>query len=121
VAEVIAGSIKLAAFLGPLAAPVAIAAGTIAAAAIKGIIGRIGGFAKGTRDAPGGLSLVGEKGAELVNLPRHSQVFPAHQTSSMLKDVGGGSAMSLSGEFSVRGSDLILVLDRVQQKQTRQR
>jgi tape measure domain-containing protein len=94
----------------------------IVAASVAGFaqVANIAAHAKGTRDAPGGLSLVGEKGAELINLPRHSQVFPAHQTSSMLKDVGG-SAMSLSGEFSVRGSDLILVLDRVQQKQTRQR
>ena len=34
------------------------------------------GFANGTNFAPGGLSIVGERGPELVNLPRGSQVIP---------------------------------------------
>ena len=33
-------------------------------------------FADGTNDAPGGLSLVGERGPEIVNLPAHAQVIP---------------------------------------------
>ena len=33
-------------------------------------------FANGTSFAPGGLALVGERGPELVNLPRGSQVYP---------------------------------------------
>lgn len=99
------------------------AAGGLAAALFTKAIGAIGvkGFAKGTKDAPGGLSLVGERGPELVNLPRHSQVYTASQTSAMLNGVGGGGAMNISGEFSVRGTDLVLVLDRAQQKQTRTR
>lgn len=43
-------------------------------------------YATGTSFAPGGLSLVGEKGAELVNLPRGAQVFPADETARMLQD-----------------------------------
>ena len=39
----------------------------------------IPGFASGTNNAPGGLALVGEKGPELVNLPRGAQVIPNHQ------------------------------------------
>lgn len=35
-----------------------------------------GNFASGTNFAPGGMSLVGERGPELVNLPRGSQVIP---------------------------------------------
>lgn len=35
-----------------------------------------GFFAEGTNYAPGGLAVVGEKGPELVNLPRGSQVIP---------------------------------------------
>jgi phage-related minor tail protein len=38
----------------------------------------IPGFATGTNFAPGGLALVGERGPELVNLPRGSQVIPNH-------------------------------------------
>lgn len=47
-------------------------------------------FAVGTRNAPGGLALVGERGPEMINLPRGSQVIPAAQTSNMLGGVGGG-------------------------------
>lgn len=36
------------------------------------------GFAGGTDFAPGGPALVGEKGPEIVNLPRGSQVIPNH-------------------------------------------
>ena len=46
-------------------------------------------FAVGTRNAPGGMALVGERGPELVNLPRGSQVIPAAQTSQMMGGVGG--------------------------------
>lgn len=47
-------------------------------------------FAVGTRNAPGGMALVGERGPELINLPRGSQVLPAAQTSNMLGGVTGG-------------------------------
>lgn len=42
----------------------------------------IPGFANGTRFAPGGMALVGERGPEYVNLPRGSQVIPN-------RDIGG--------------------------------
>jgi tape measure domain-containing protein len=71
-------------------------------------------FASGTRDAPGGLSLVGERGPEFVNLPRHSQVFNAGVTSTALR--GGGQNMNISGEFKIQGTDLVLVLERTQNK-----
>lgn len=38
------------------------------------------GFAEGTNFAPGGWSVVGERGPELVNLPRGSQVIPNNRT-----------------------------------------
>lgn len=50
--------------------------------------------AKGTENAPGGLSLVGEEGPELVNLKKGSQVIPAEKTSKML----GGKAISIGGD-----------------------
>jgi hypothetical protein len=40
----------------------------------------IPGFASGTDFAPGGMALVGEKGPELVNLPRGASVTPTFQT-----------------------------------------
>jgi hypothetical protein len=41
------------------------------------------GFASGTNFAPGGLAIVGERGPELVNLPRGSQVIPNHELGGM--------------------------------------
>lgn len=56
--------------------------------------GKVGLFAGGTNFAPGGPAIVGEKGPELVNLPRGSQVIPNHK----LNQVGGGN----SGPRTVR-------------------
>lgn len=41
------------------------------------------GFANGTNSAPGGLSWVGERGPELINLPRGAQVFSHQQSMAM--------------------------------------
>ena len=59
----------------------------------------IPGFATGTSFAPGGLALVGERGPELVNLPRGSQVIPNHALNS-----GGGTRVEVvpSPYFDVR-------------------
>lgn len=46
------------------------------------------GFANGTNFAPGGMALVGERGPELVNLPRGSRVNTAGQTAAMLRGAG---------------------------------
>lgn len=48
-------------------------------------------FASGTDSAPGGLAIVGEKGPELVRMPRGAQVFNAGRTRGML----GGSSFSI--------------------------
>jgi archaellum component FlaC len=48
-------------------------------------------FANGTVNAPGGMAWVGERGPELVNLPRGSQVIPAHRAQSM-----GGGGMTIN-------------------------
>lgn len=48
-------------------------------------------FAHGTSFAPGGMALVGERGPELVNLPRGSQVVPNHDLSKL----GGGGSIEL--------------------------
>jgi hypothetical protein len=58
-------------------------------AIIKPLAAALGipGFAAGTNFAPGGMAIVGERGPELVNLPRGSQVIPNHELAAM----GGGS------------------------------
>lgn len=50
--------------------------------------------AKGTNNAPGGISLVGEEGPELVNLNKGSQVIPAGKTREML----GGRNVQIEGD-----------------------
>lgn len=65
---------------------------------------KILGFAEGTSFAPGGLSLVGERGPELVNLPKGAQVYNSRQTSSML---GGGEVV-----FRIEGTTLVGVLNK---------
>ena len=59
-------------------------------------------FAVGTRNAPGGMALVGERGPEMISLPRGSQVLPAAQTANMLGGVGG--AVEIYG--ILRGQDI---------------
>lgn len=118
VANAFTGALKEGAKFGPIGVAIAAITGGLAAAAFKKIVSAAH-FAKGTGDAPGGLAIVGEKGAELINLPRHSQVFPAHETRSMLSDIGGGGALTLDGEFTMRGSDMVLLMERVLAKQTR--
>lgn len=60
-------------------------------------------FAKGTNYAPGGLALVGERGPELVDLPRGSRVYTNGQTQGMMR--GGDSYrfnVSVNGRMSER-------------------
>jgi hypothetical protein len=87
--------------------PYAIAVGAIGAAQIKTIEAQpIPQFEKGTDSAPGGLAIVGEKGAELiktkygsylspsqaslVNLPKGAEVIPHDETMRVLAMAGMG-------------------------------
>lgn len=60
-------------------------------------INRVPAFAKGTNFAPGGLALVGERGPELVNLPRGSSVTPNNELGGM----GGIATIVPSPYFDV--------------------
>jgi TP901 family phage tail tape measure protein len=71
-------------------------------------------YAKGTRNAPGGLSWVGENGPELTYLPRGAKVIPNRQSEQLLRSwnipmlASGGEALAsglaLVGE---RGRELV--------------
>lgn len=67
------------------------------AAGLKGIFG----FAGGTDFAPGGVSLVGENGPELVNLPRGSQVVP----NDVLRSQAGSSGPAITYNINASGAD----------------
>jgi hypothetical protein len=72
-----------------------------------GSLRKLPGFAGGTNFAPGGMALVGEKGPELVNLPRGSQVMPASLTAPMLKRGfgGGGGGGPVNINVNVSGAN----------------
>ena len=65
--------------------------------ALAGIPGapkvKIPRFASGTNFAPGGTAWVGERGPELVNLPRGSQVYTNSQSRQMLSAGRGGEVV----------------------------
>jgi len=54
------------------------------------------GFAEGTDSAPGGLALVGERGPELVHLPRGARVTPNHKLSSV-----GGKSVTIHAPITI--------------------
>lgn len=66
-------------------------------------------FAKGTTYAPGGMAVVGERGPELVNLPKGSQVIPNHKMGGMM---GGNFNISVDARGA---SDPAAVRAQVQQ------
>ncbi|HMR51183.1 MAG TPA: phage tail tape measure protein [Amaricoccus sp.] len=71
---------------------------------------KLPGFANGTPFAPGGLALVGERGPELVNLPRGSQVIPNHA-------LGGAQAVHVTvGIASDSGLNLMPYVKDVSQR-----
>lgn len=55
-----------------------------------------GGFATGTNFAPGGTTWVGERGPELVNLPRGSKVFTNSQSRQMAGGQGRGGDINVT-------------------------
>lgn len=61
---------------------------------IQASLNKTPAFALGTSFAPGGLSLVGERGPELVDLPRGSRVTPNNELRRM-----GGDTYYLSGNL----------------------
>ena len=84
--------------------PFGLIAASVGVAALTGFWkAKVPAFASGTDFAPGGLSLVGERGPELVNLPRGSQVIPMKKQSHDL---------NLGLKANIAGSTIRLVLDR---------
>lgn len=60
-------------------------------------------FAEGTNYAPGGMAIVGERGPELVNLPRGSEVIPNHVLSRAASPVAaaGGRVQEVQVNVAV--------------------
>lgn len=71
---------------------IAITKGGVGAAAA----GLVPAFSKGVQNFVGGAALVGERGAELVTLPRGSNVLPANQTKNVLNNSGGNKTYNVN-------------------------
>jgi phage-related protein len=98
---------------------------------VAGVAGKIGGgigsilghFASGTSYAPGGLAEVGERGPELMYVPRGAQILNAGSTSRLLSGETGGAAstrvvqQTIAPQVSVtvEGNLDNVTLDQVQQ------
>ena len=84
------------------------------------------GFARGTDFAPGGWAMVGERGPELVNLPRGSQVIPAGETRRMLASesgpgTAGGQSVTINNYVTVNGEqDIVSLTERILSQLRRQ-
>lgn len=68
---------------------------------------KIPGFANGTNNAPGGMAWVGERGRELVNLPRGSQVIPNARSEAMAGKGGGVIELRVSSDNGVTVETLV--------------
>ena len=65
------------------------------------------GFADGTPSAPGGLAVVGERGPELMRVPRGSQVYSNAGLTALTRGLsargGGNLQVSLQSTYDLRG------------------
>ena len=59
------------------------------------------GFASGTNSAPGGFAMVGEKGPEIMYVPRGAQITPNHKIGSYAGGTSGARSFSSSSSTSI--------------------
>jgi tape measure domain-containing protein len=88
---------------------------------LAGVLG-VPGYAEGTNNHPGGLAIVGEKGPELLNLPRGAQVIP--QVPRMPELIGGQRQQSQGIQADIRvffdeNGNLDAKIERISQKQVK--
>ncbi|MDI3211760.1 hypothetical protein [Arthrobacter sp. AL12] len=66
------------------------------------------GNASGTAYSPGGSTLVGENGPEIVNMPRGASVTQAYRTRNELASEGSGGVTNiLSGNFTFQSAEAV--------------
>ena len=99
------GGMEYGLIIGAVEAAAIMAVGSLAKSAISS-------FAGGTSYAPGGLALVGERGPELMHVPRGAQIYNNQQTHSMMNSghtfnitLGGTKSVSESLHAEVRAGD----------------
>lgn len=75
----------------------------------------IPGFADGVQNFSGGVALVGERGPELVNLPKGSDVIPNHKLGS----VAAGEPIVFIADTRIEGNNIVLSYNRTTKTQGR--
>jgi TP901 family phage tail tape measure protein len=116
VAAIITGTlVNLGVKLGPFALAAAAAAGAAASGLFNTALNKIappklaqGGLTRGAT-----LAVVGD------NPSGKEAIIPFERMDEFLSKFGGGGGTRVTGVFEVKGSDLVLVLDRARQEQTR--
>jgi hypothetical protein len=106
-------------FLGPILATMITALGFAQVAQIATTSYKE--YALGTRFAPGGMALVGERGPEFVNLPRGSQVYNNNITKNMVKNsspvinfnISGGGDITEQIKRAIRSRELDLRIFKI--------
>ena len=71
------------------------------------LAGGIGRNANGTDNWRGGLTMVGERGPELVSLPRGSQVVDAQRTARLMQDGGGDVIQNFTFNLAANGDESV--------------
>ena len=72
-------------------------------------------FAGGVQNFSGGIALVGERGPELVNLPRGSDVIPNHRIGNL----SGSGVQVFIPDTRISGADIVISYTRQQQRNNR--
>lgn len=80
----------------------------------KGVTDNVPKYANGTDNAIGGLSLVGERGPELVNIPSGSQVVPTDETKRLLTNNNQVSGDNINITINSNGgADIDDIIERM--------
>jgi TP901 family phage tail tape measure protein len=88
---------------------------------LDAITPHIPGFAQGTMSAPGGFSMVGERGPELINLPRGASVIPTgqsyfeprrHTPNPAPAESPGGEMIELHSHLYLDGKEVTTVVNK---------
>lgn len=99
--KVLSGIIaKLAEMLAQKAFTSLLGGGTAGGGFLSGVM-KMFGFANGTLSAPGGLARVNERGGEIMNLPRGTQVIPHDISKRMADSAARGGAGGLDVHVTV--------------------
>jgi len=83
----------------PFPANLILAAAVLAEAVAKVELIKTQRFAAGTRGARGGYAMIGEEGAELMNVPAGADIYSAQQTRNIMRGAGGGGRITIINDI----------------------